>query len=247
VSLWRTEESYKLARFGIDWLTALQRRYGHGHWCLTLDADEALIYPEWQDRPLSDLTNWLDTHNIPSFGAMMLDLYPKGLLSQQLYKPGMDPSTVLQWFDTDNYRRQANSRFQSDWVQGGVRDRVFFANRPERAPTLNKVPLVKWNRSYAYVTSTHHMLPRYLNHVFPTQVSGRPTGILLHSKFLPSIAAKSAEERVRQQHFENSTLYEEYYERLIDDLDLWYEGSTKYEGWQQMVDLGLMTQGNWNS
>ena len=45
VSLWQTAHSYKLSRFGVDWLTWLQIKYGHGHWCLTVDADEILVYP----------------------------------------------------------------------------------------------------------------------------------------------------------------------------------------------------------
>jgi len=247
VSLWRTDHSYKLSRFGMDWLAALQWRYGHGHWCLTVDADELLIYPEWEARQLPELTGWLQSRGVRSFGAMMLDMYPKGPLSAQPYTAGQDPTDALGWFDAGNYRRQRNPKFQSEWIQGGVRDRVFFADRPERAPTLNKVPLVYWDRSYAYVTSTHHMLPRELNHVFDTQVDDLPSGVLLHSKFLNTIGARSAEERQRRQHFENSNLYEDYYQRLIDDVDLWDETSTRYTGWKQLVSLGLMTVGDWAS
>ncbi len=245
VSIWTTTDSYKLSRFGMDWLTLLLRQYGHGHWCLTVDADEALIYPDWVDRPLPVLTAWLAARGVRSFGAMMLDLYPKGMLSHQPYTAGQDPTEVLDWFDADGYRRQRNPKFQSEWIQGGVRDRVFFGDRPERAPTLNKVPLVQWHRSYAYVTSTHHMLPRKLNHVFDTQVDGLPSGVLLHSKFLNTVGAKSAEELERRQHFENADLYETYYQSLIDDVDLWYDGSVRYRGWQQLVDLGLLSQGDW--
>lgn len=246
VSLWRTDESYKLSRFGMDWLTWLQMRHGAGHWCLTVDADEALIYPDWGTRDLRALTTWLAARNIGSFGAIMLDMYPQGPLSAQPYVAGQDPTEALGWFDADNYRRQRNPKFQNEWIQGGVRDRVFFKDRPERAPTLNKVPLVYWKRGYAYVTSTHHMLPRKLNHVFDSQVDGLPSGVLLHSKFLNTIGPKSAEERQRRQHFENSDLYEDYYQRLIDDVDLWYEGSTRYTGWQQLVDCGLMSKGDWS-
>lgn len=245
VSVWRTDDSYKLSRFGMDWLTWLQRRYGHKHWCLTLDADEALIYPDWDQRPLPKLTAWLADRQVRSFGAILLDMYPKGQLSAQPYVPGDDPTQALGWFDAGNYRRKSNPRFHNEWIQGGVRDRVFFQDRPERAPTLSKVPLVHWHRSYAYVTSTHHMLPRHLNRVFDSQVDHLPSGVLLHSKFLNTIRAKSVEERERRQHFENSALYEDYYQRLIEDVDLWHEGSTRYTGWRQLVDVGLMSKGDW--
>ncbi|MCK4712677.1 MAG: glycosyltransferase family 2 protein, partial [Marinosulfonomonas sp.] len=78
VSLWATAHSYKLSRFGVDWLTWLLIRYGHGHWCLSLDADEILTYPYCDTRPLKALTDWLDKSSIPSFGTLMIDMYPKG-------------------------------------------------------------------------------------------------------------------------------------------------------------------------
>ena len=40
VSVWHTSASYKRSRFGVDWLNWLQMRYGHEHWCLTVDPDE---------------------------------------------------------------------------------------------------------------------------------------------------------------------------------------------------------------
>ena len=91
------------------------------------------------------------------------------------------------------------------------------------------------------------MLPRHLNHVFDSQVKGLPSGVLLHSKFLHTIGPKSVEERERRQHFENSDLYTAYYQSLIDDVDLWFDGSTQYTGWEQLVDCGLMSKGDWQA
>ena len=244
VSVWRATGSYKAARFGMDWLGWLHLRYGHEHWCLTLDADETLIYPEWEKRGLRELTNWLSGRGIQSFGAVMMDLFPKGKLSETNYQAGQDPAEVLGWFDP-LLRRKPNPVYWNDWIQGGVRDRRFFADRPERAPTLNKVPLVHWRRPYSYVTSTHHMLPRHLNRVYESQVSGRPSGVLLHSKFLQNIGDKSREEQQRRQHFENGALYQDYYAALIDDPDLWDEYARPYRNWGQLVDLGWMSKGDW--
>ena len=56
VSLWRTEASYRDTRFGLDWSGWLLMRYGHGHWCLTLDVDELLTYPGLSTHNLRDLT-----------------------------------------------------------------------------------------------------------------------------------------------------------------------------------------------
>lgn len=43
VSLWSAKGSYKKARFGVDWLNHLQRKYAHEHWTLVVDPDEFLV------------------------------------------------------------------------------------------------------------------------------------------------------------------------------------------------------------
>lgn len=245
VSLWQTHHSYKRSRFGLDWLGYVMARHAHGHWCLTLDADELFIYPHWQSRTLSALTGWLDQRGQRSFGTVMLDMYPKGPLGTQSYQAGQDPTEVLQWFDAGNYRVQIQPKMRNLWVQGGVRERCFFQAEPQRAPTLNKTPLVKWNRRYAYVNSTHALLPRELNRVYDEQGKTRPSGVLLHTKFLPSIVKKAVEEKTRQQHFANSSLYDGYYDGIIAGPDLWYQGSQKYVGWEELETLGLMSRGDW--
>lgn len=245
VSVWTTSASYKSSRFGVDWLTCLQFKYGVDRWCLTVDADELLVYPECATRDLQDLTGFLDSKGVDAFGALMLDMYPKGSVGQATYTKGDDPIKTIPWFDADNYRAKLHPVFGNLWIQGGVRDRVFFGSQPERSPTLNKTPLVKWKRGYGYVTSTHQILPRRLNDVFDLGEVARVSGVLLHTKFLPNIGEKSAEELIRAQHFENSDLYQPYYAALIDDPDLWASESVKYEGTAQLEELGLMTRGLW--
>ncbi|WP_298968928.1 glycosyltransferase family 2 protein [uncultured Roseobacter sp.] len=245
VSLWSTQASYKAARFGMDWLTWLMIRYGHGHWTVTVDADELLIYPEHDTRPLPELTKWLDQQNIAMMGAMMLDLYPKGPPDAQVYTPGQDPCGVLNWFDAYGYWVQRQPKLDNLWMQGGARARCFFAEDPRRAPTLNKIPLVKWNRRYVYVNSTHNALPRRLNRTYDSAGAERVSGVLLHTKFLPGSAARACEERARKEHFSNSDLYTTYYDALAQNPDLWHEGSTRFTSWPQLVDLHLMAKGKW--
>lgn len=245
VSVWTTAHSYRLSRFGMDWVGWLLWQYGHGHWCLTVDADELLVYPYSETRDLRALTGWLDRQGVPSFGAMLLDMYPKGPLDASEYTAGGDPLAILNWFDAGIYRHQRHRVFDNEWIQGGVRERVFFADDPRRAPTLNKTPLVRWNWRYTYVSSTHQALPRRLHDVFDFENDTKTTGILLHTKFLSIIAEKSAEELVRRQHFENSDLYQDYHRRLTGNPDLWSAKSHRYEGTETLTELGLMSAGKW--
>lgn len=245
VSIWTTRASYKRARFGMDWINWLMLKYAHGHWALVVDPDEFFVYPFCDTRPLRALTDWLDASSIKSFSAMLLDMYPKGPFDVIPYREDQNPFEIAQYFDSGNYTISRNHRFGNLWIQGGPRARMFFADAPERAPALNKIPLVKWDRSYAFVSSTHMLLPRGLNLVYDEWGGEKASGCLLHAKFLDTFASKAAEEMTRRQHYANSHEYRAYREGLSKEPDLWCKFSEKYINWRQLEILGLMSKGNW--
>ncbi|MFY0693138.1 MAG: glycosyltransferase family 2 protein [Paracoccaceae bacterium] len=246
VSVFVTEKGYKRARFGVDWLNWLQRKYAHGHWCVVVDVDEFLVYPFHDTRPLRALTDWLDASSIRSFGTLLLDMYPKGPVDQATYSEGDNPFEISNWFDGSNYTIKHNPIHGNLWIQGGPRARRFFTGTPERAPALNKIPLVKWDRHYTYVSSTHMLLPRGLNLVYDQWGGEKASGCLLHAKFLDIFVSKSVEELKRKQHFANSHEYKSYLEGIQDSPDLWTEKSERFTGWRQLETLGLMSKGNWS-
>jgi len=245
VSLWTTTASYKAARFGMDWINGLLRRHGSGHWCLVVDPDEFLVYPHADTRPLRALTDWLDASAIKSFSAMLIDVYPRGDIAGQPYAEGTDPLAIAAWFDPANYTIQKNSEYGNLWIQGGPRARAFFADNPWKAPALNKIPLVRWERHFAYVSSTHMLLPRSLNLVYDEDGGEKASGCLLHAKFLSIFTLKAAEELDRRQHYSDSQEYRAYHAALQDQPDLWTPESRRYRDWRQLEDLGLISKGNW--
>ncbi|UWQ18296.1 glycosyltransferase family 2 protein [Jannaschia sp. M317] len=245
VSVWTTDDSYNRSAFGVDWLNWLQRRHGARHWCLTVDVDEFFVYPFCDTRPLRALTDWLDASQVRSFGAMLLDMYPKGPVTQHPYREGQNPFEIASWFDAGNYLYERNPTYWNLWIQGGVRARMFFADRPKQAPALNKVPLVKWAPEYAYVSSTHALLPRGLNQTYDTGGGEKATGVLLHAKFLSLFVDRAAEEAARGEHYRAGTEYRAYASELDEDPDLWCKWSERYINWRQLEILGLMSKGNW--
>ncbi len=245
VSLWSTGASYKRSRFGMDWLMHLLRRHGREKWCLTVDVDEFLVFPFCETRPLRALTDWLDSSGTRTFSAMLLDMYPKGAMHEQPYREGQNPFEIAQYFDSGNYSIRRNPGLRNLWIQGGPRARLYFTEDPKEAPAMNKIPLVKWDPSYAYVSSTHMMLPRGLNLVYEEAGGEKPSGCLLHAKFLDTFAAKAEEELRRGQHYAESQEYRAYREGITRERDLWCNWSEKYINWRQLETLGLMSKGNW--
>lgn len=245
VSLWMTSHSYRAARFGMDWLTWLQLRYGRGHWCLTLDADEALVLPHHDTRDLGDLTRWLDAENTPYFSALMLDLYPKGPLSAAIYESGAPFTDALGYYDAEGYVWERQPRYKNISIRGGPRRRVFFADNPDFAPHMHKTPLIKWHWRNVYSSSTHIALPTHLNEGFDAR-HDLPTGVLLHAKFLDESLQYSTAEAMRKEHFTHPENYDGYYASLAQDPVLWSSTSHRYQGWQKLVADGLMSKGRWH-
>ena len=245
VSLWKTGASYREARFGLDWASWLLMRYGHGHWCLMADADELLVYAGCNRHDLRDLTALLDARGQLAFGALMLDLYPQGPVGEADAAPGDDPLAVLGWFDPAPYRVVRQEPAMNLWVQGGVRERMFFADDPRRSPTLNKLPLVRWNRRWAYTNSSHALLPWVVNMDYTGPGGAEPAGALLHTKFLADSVTRAVEDLSRRQHFHDPDLLVPYYRALAAGPVLWHEGSARLEGWESLVAQGLMPPINW--
>ncbi|MFM2355568.1 MAG: hypothetical protein RLZZ528_1304 [Pseudomonadota bacterium] len=226
VSLWVTSANYRAARFGMDWIDWLLFRYGHGHWCLTVDADERLVFADPQGSGLRGLTRRLDDSGRPAFPALLLDLYP-------------GPDGEGEWFDPGPYGQRWQPASRSVWIQGGPRARALFPGADRRAPTLNKIPLVRWNRRFAHLNAVHTLLPRRLNAVWETA----PSGVLLHDKLLGDVPARAVAERRRGQHFGRPGDFTDYYDALAAGVEFHHDGSLRYSDWRQLADLGLLSTG----
>ena len=244
VSLWTTSKSYRASRFGMDWLTWLQMRYGRGHWCATRDADEARVLPHHDTRNLHDLTDWLDAQGAPVFSALMLDLYPKTRLSEADYTVGAPFTDALGYYDAQGYDWELQPKYRNISIRGGPRKRQFFKDKPDLAPHMHKTPLIKWTWRYVYASSTHIVLPTRLNIGFDAR-HNLPTGVLLHAKFLDEALKHSTAEEVRQEHFTHPQDYNAYYDQVMSDPILWDDQSQSYRGWRGLEEDGLLTRGAW--
>lgn len=236
VTIYFTRASYKKAKFGALWLNSLLRKHGSGHWCLTVDADEMLIFPGWEQQGLPPLTRKLDAQGRNSFFATMVDLYGRGNLLSARYLPGMSPLDVTPYFDQTGYQRSENWKLNTMFVRGGVRRRMLCSSSRIPSPPLNKVPLVRWRWYYSYYASTHVALPISLNGAYRHDV----TGAILHWKFISQMVAKVIEEQERRQHAGSKLLYTAY-SAHIQNGDSYIPGiSVPYRSCEQLVELGLM-------
>lgn len=242
VSVWTTEASYRESHFGMLWCNDLLHRYGVGHWCVTVDPDEFLVYPYMATRSLRALVQFLEEERRACMHTVTLDAYSDRPLAETVLQDGADPFTVCRFFDRDGYVQTA-SWGGSTWVRGGPRLRVHFRDVPATAPALNKIPLVRWAPHFHYRMSTHDAWPLMLNRAHrPGEVS--LTGALFHFKLVASLRDKAAEEAARGEHYGSGREYTRY--RDVGDAEFHHPSiSVRYEGPDQLVALGLISPGRW--
>lgn len=233
VTVYYTNASYKESAFGMYWLNFLLWKHGVDHWCVTCDPDEFFIFPNIEKENIKSLTNYLENKGKNSFSTILIDMYSQEDLA---YKTGQNPLEFCGYFDKSGYRFTPFPPCENIWIQGGVRERLFCLDEPEKSPALNKVPLVYWKRNYLYASSTHDLLPKKLNHCS----FALKTGALLHFKFLSTFKEKVKEEMVRGEHYNDSGEYKHYHDNL-DSLSFYNDAlSVKYTNSQQLTDLNLI-------
>lgn len=109
------------------------------------------------------------------------------------------------------------------------------AHRLPRPPNLTKVPLVKWQRGYRYLASTHKISRVALS-------GGR--AVLLHFKFLGEFRKKAELEARRAEYFDGAREYRTYWSVMDQEpsLTLWYPGSVSLQDSAQLRELGLIRE-----
>ena len=236
VHLFHTTASFATSGAGMRWTNRLLDEHGTGAWCLTIDADEVLVYPHVETLPLTGLTAYLDATGAEAFAAPMIDMYAQAPLDEVAYEPGQSLIEAFPWFDATGYVRRDSERLPLFPPAGRCRARVFH-DTPAAGPILQKVPLIRWAPEIKYTSSKHTAFPCRLAEI---------TGALLHFKYLPDFAAQVRAEVARGQHYLGGKEYRAYLRRLEQGQSLSLMGllSCRYRDSAQLVELGLIQTSN---
>jgi hypothetical protein len=227
----------------MKWCNYLLHKYGIGKWCLTVDPDEFFVYPKMEVRNLKELTQFMDGIEQNSLFSVMIDAYSDKRLEDAILTKNDSPFDVCPYFDRYNFTQRMNWETGSCWVQGGVRMRTFFKENPQEAPAQNKVPLIKWQKSYRYLSSMHHTNTPAINCSIAKD-DRYVSGVLFHFKYVGSLQQKIEEEMVRKEHYNAGNEYKAYRDGVSQVL---YDPhwSVKYQDSEQMLQLRLMHRGEW--
>lgn len=241
--LFRTNQSLVKQLF---WWNALLGRYGAGHWCIVVDADELLTYPYRETINLHKLCDFLDRHGYNALNAVALDMYSNKPLRSVSYRPGTDPLSVCPYFDSDLHNSSKyltkgpwtveNPLITKNFIYigperifGGVRKRIF-----DIKPLLSTFPLIKYNLKMFLSSGKHYIKG-------PISIANI-RACLLHFKFLNDFAEKVNAAVMHEQYWHCSAEYN-MYKKVLDekpDISFYHPESEKYINSAQLVKLGFM-------
>lgn len=236
VYVWHSAKSFNQVNFGSVWFELLLRQYGIGHWCLTVDADELLHYPDCEHKTILQLCQELDEKHYRAYTAVLLDMYSDQSIQETAYTPGQNFLEVCPYFDRQFYHRkqeQAGSYHNQTLYFGGLRERVFGAAGDY---ILSKVPLLKYGPEVVIVGGQH------LTNLPETKIA-RESGCLLHFKYFSLFFDYVAKEVQRKEHYGDAHQYSEYARTLstTPTLKLYDEAhSVQFQSSQQLVQLGIL-------
>lgn len=232
VEVFTTRASYRGSAAGRLWLQELADTYVTGHWALTVDVDELLIYPGSEQIPLKMLCRYLDQRGLEGLFTVMLDMYAAGPISGARYTPGTPFLETCAFFETDSYSLRPDGNPPFLHIFGGPRGRLYVeAGEPGPGPWMKKVPLVKWLPGFSYIRSTH--THRYIP-------LADITGALLHFKFFASFEEGMLAEYRRGDRRQN-TVYARYVDQISPDTSFFGPWSHRYVAPSDLVARGVMT------
>jgi len=221
-----------------NWQNTALNVHGDGYWCVTVDADELLIYPHCETLGLPDLCRYLDKKLADAFIADMIDMYGSGPIAAAEFRPGDSFIEAAPFFDPKpGWLQQRDNSYPPELMFGGVRERALWPGRFKRTlpPCLTKVPLAKWRKGRQYLVSCHT-----IDHAIFSELRGA----LLHFKFLLNFKDASSTSVHLNQAVQEKGLQERqaYLETLqkSPNLTLRNEQSVRYKDSAQLIELGWL-------
>jgi len=265
--VFHTPNSYNEARSGIRWTKALLDLYGTGHWALTLDADEILVYPHSETVSLPQFCTFLEKEGSETFFTFLLDMYPKGNIADAILSPGQSMFEVASYFDkdyryVDRTRLRGPAPFPPKEMLGGPRTRCFYPGQDKlsyrqrwmihfyRRLTANlemlSIPIKKIStQSPALFKVPLIKWKKEYEYLASThRIKALPlsavTGAIGHFKFLSDFHARVVASVEKGEHAEGGAEYKRYLARMDAIGSLMYEGSTHYSSTQDLLTHDLI-------
>jgi hypothetical protein len=195
----------------LAWLNALLNAYGAGHWTVTGDVSELLVYPHYEELELPLFCRYLSHTGAQALACVSLDMYAASPIRGAVHRPGTPLTGTCGYFDSAPYQLLRTEVCPYFDIYGGLRERLMGAGR---SPVLSRVPLVRWQGGMQYLRGTGNITPVIIANVM---------GALLRFDFLSDFRDRPGAEI-----------------GVDESTNLHTDASMKFESSAQLAQIGLL-------
>ncbi|MCX2981323.1 glycosyltransferase family 2 protein [Halieaceae bacterium IMCC14734] len=213
VHLFHTKESYT---YQLNWRLFLLNSFGQGHWCVTVDADELMVFDHSEKRGLLSLIEELQDANANCLRALWIDMYSDKAIREADYNQGESFFEACHYFDRESATKSVNERV--------------FGWRTE----CDKTPLVRYQKGL-YIDKGFHRVSGEARYA-------EARCVVFHFNYFSDFIDKCKRESGRAVYFDGGAKYKRFMRVLEQEplISLHNSKSVKYESSEQLIELSYI-------
>lgn len=204
VVLYTTDTEYKFGCYGVAWQQAILANHCLKKWVVLADADEFLVYPDWERRSLKEFLLGVSENGADAVLTLMVDMYsPLSLDAADFTKnepfqaaPCHDENPLLEW-------RLGSGQYSNGVSYLSALRHRLSKSSPPNAFTSQKVALINYKPWMRFSAGLHYAA----NVVLADEMVQ-----FAHFKYHAGFKDKAREEVQRGQHYNNAEEYRLYLE-----------------------------------
>lgn len=215
VVLYSADTDYKFAEYGVAWQQAILANHCIGKWVVLADADEFLVYPNSEQRPLTELVAAMDEEGADAACIYMVDMYPQEELSAANFS-NQSPFVAAPAFE---------KRPLSHWalVRGPYGNAPCYTNALRHRLVPGAAPHQFTSQKYSLIKYAPWMRLSIGLHFTGEINISRQALWYCHFKYNASFGAKVRLEIARKQHFDNAIEYLHYQGMLAESRGCFFD------------------------
>ncbi|WP_299548488.1 glycosyltransferase family 2 protein [uncultured Tateyamaria sp.] len=228
------DTDYGQSEYGVAWQLTLMANLRVGRWSLVVDADELLVYPNWTRTKLPKLLSGKAFRDADAARIYMLDMYPKGPLSEADFSSG-DPFAEAGFVEGAPFLRATTGRgpyCNSDTMTSALRHRLLPWSRPELFVA----------QKYALLKYQPWMRPSAGFHYVGDIKTSKTEMVFAHFKYTAHFRQKALDEVTRGQHFNNAEEYRKYLALMSEGREVIYDPDLSVP-WDECAEVKQILSG----
>jgi hypothetical protein len=226
-------------------LNYLRHKYARKKWCLSVEPYDFLVFPKSETRHIRDLTDFLESEQRRHVYAIVVDAYGEVPASEMQFSDSLSPFEQLPYFDRFGYQTAAPEDLQVVPILGGVQRRFLYGDEPQKAPALNRIPLLKLTWDSYYLASTRVVVPSRFNTPHSDWHSTTTACLLRYALLSDEMALHIAKQAEPGQLYADSVIPMYCGSEIMTSVILKNQGSQVFKSSDDLLECGLINNGQW--